>query len=210
MSLLEELYAEYPRLRAHSFRYLSSLLGRDWRGKPYRNRKMEFYPPGEAHNPFPGYPTIEQFDPSMSKYDVLGEIFSHYVPQVDSVFAAGKQRFMDLLTPAQKRELHGDYQHQVHEGLFETRVPTFEEWLARQGGDGAFRGYVAKQLPASFYTREQLQIFQELMAYLKGGPPPAFARGTERYLWLVQQGLPPSEGGLREFQRRYLSRLGVR
>ncbi len=167
MNPLQQLYQEYPRLRRYQrlFRFKDSSGRRGAQG-----RKLEFYLPTSGGNPFPGFATVERFDPCMSMHDVLGEIFSHFLPLVDPVFAQARREFMASLTQAQLQELRGDYEYQMaasRPSLWGGKKPEFPQWLGRQGGDGAFRGYVARQYPPEFYTAQQIQIFERLLAYLR-------------------------------------------
>lgn len=167
-TLLDSVYSEYPALKKYDFKLKDSMAGGvDWRGEPYSGRKLEFYPPGEEYNPYPGTPTIEQFSKDMGSKDVLGEIFSHYLPSVDPAFGASKQSFLQSITQSQKEEmLKPDYENDIKEGTIPAGT-TFEQWLSGVGGDAYFRGYIADQYPKDSYTPEQIKIFYDLMNRLK-------------------------------------------
>lgn len=166
-SPVNEIYSAYPGLKRYGVQIRESTAGKDWRGEPYAGRKMEFYPPDESYNPNPGKPTVELFSKDVSPDDVMGEIFSHYLPRVDKEFGAARDRFISSIDGRQKQMLLGDYEHQMRSGAFEDRKPTFDQWLSGSGGDAFFRGYVANQYPKEFYRSDQVAMFQPLMNKLK-------------------------------------------
>ena len=166
-NIVQQMYQQYPGLKAHDFQYQNSMSGGvDWMGNPHNGRMLEFYPPDEEWNPNKGKPTIEQFSPNMTTQDVLGEVFSHYLPSVDPKFASAKSNFINGLDTNQLNMLRGDYEHQAKTGLLGKNT-AFENWLQNQGGDAFFRGYIANQYPKQYYRPDQVQMFQQLMDQLK-------------------------------------------
>lgn len=167
-----ELNAQYPGLQQFGIQIKDSTGGgTDWRGQPYSGRKMEFYPPNESYNPNPGKPTIELFSKDMTSKDALGEVFSHYLPQVDPQFREARSKFIASIDPQQKKMLMGDYQDQLRSGLFpKDQRPSFDQWLNTNGGDAFFRGYVADQYPKNYYRPDQVAMFEPLMQRISASP----------------------------------------
>jgi hypothetical protein len=161
---LAEVYADYPGLAQYGFQFRDSPgLG--------RGRKLEFYPPGESHSPFEDKtrPGIERFDPAMGKTDFFGEML-HHVPRVDKRVGEMRDAFQDSITAEQEEQwLRGDYQSQLKKGIFGERVPTFDQWLKKQGGDAFFRGFLTGQYPSEAYTPGQKEMFMQLDAQLREG-----------------------------------------
>jgi len=188
---LEQVYADYPGLRKYGFQF------RDSPTPSTDGRKLEFYPPGESESPFPDKtkPGIERFDPSMGKGDILGDMM-HFLPGADKNIGALRQQFQQSISPEQQDKwLRGDYQAQVKSGVFRDNVPSYEQWLQKQGGDAFFRGYLSNQYPREAYTPEQAKIFDQLSGYLKdSGSAPQMGGGL---------GAPeaPSISGLARFGR---------
>lgn len=169
--LLSELLKKYPGMQSLGLQLVdSSAAGKDWRGQPTAGRQLEFYPPDELYNPKPGKPTIEVFNPQMKPDDLMGEVFSHYLPKTDPRFGEARQKFIAGIDPKQKDLLYGDYQQQRTSGMFGEKIPTFDEWLQNQGGDAYFRGYVANQYPKDSYRPDQVAMFNQLMSYLSQKP----------------------------------------
>lgn len=128
-------------------------------------RKMEYFAPDDPDNPKPGKPTVEVFDSSMTAKDVSGELLSHYLSKVDKTVASIRQNILDVITDDQKKELRGDYDAAVKNGLVD-KGDGFSDWLQKQGGDAFFRGFPTGQWPASVYTPEQKSLYRQLDKYL--------------------------------------------
>lgn len=172
--VLAEVYADYPGLAKYGFQFRDSSSGGD-------GRKLEFYPPGESHSPFPDKtkPGIERFDPSMGKQDLFGEML-HFLPTVDKTVGSLRKEFQGSISAEQQEHwLRGDYQSQVRGKLFGKNPPTFEQWLGKQGGDAFFRGYLTGQYPAEAYTPEQKELFARLDTHLRSGGPGSDARTAD-------------------------------
>lgn len=161
-SIADQAYEQYPRLRSYGFQFMDS------RGDPKAgSRKLETYPADETDNPMPGQPTIEQFDPTMTANDFMGETL-HILPKVDPYVGHIRQQFIDSMTPDQLSRLQGQYDHAVaNEG--ETRP--FDDWKDMSGHDAWFRGHITGQWPKDLYTDEQSQLFGTLQDYLKSTVP---------------------------------------
>jgi hypothetical protein len=136
---------------------------------------MEFYPADEAYNPNPGRPTVETFSGDVSDKDVLGEIFSHLLPNIDPDFRNARAEFVKGIDSKQKKILFGDYKAQVRSGLAKDK--SFDDWLQTNGGDAFFRGYIADQYPKEFYRPDQVQMFSQLMGKL--GEEPSTSSATD-------------------------------
>lgn len=164
----DQLFNMFPKLKRYNINIVDSTAkGTDYRGGELKGRKLEYYPPDEDYNPKKGFPTVEKLSKDVTNRDVLGEIFSHYLPKVDPVFKATREKFVSSLDEKQKAILYGDYQHQINARLFGDTPPSFDEWLATNGGDAFFRGYVTNQYPQEFYRDDQVKMFGDLVNYLK-------------------------------------------
>lgn len=169
-NIVQQMNSEYPSLSKYDVQY-SNNVGKtvDHMGMPSAGRKLEYYPPTESYNPNKGKPTIQQFAPEMTSKDAFGEIFSHYLPQVDPNFVSGRQAFVNSITPEQKANmLMPDYQQQAGRGLL-GKDPSFDKWIENQGGDAFFRGYPTGQYPSNAYTHEQKILLDALVNNLKNG-----------------------------------------
>jgi hypothetical protein len=166
---LSDLYAQYPGLKRFGVQVVdSSTRGTDWRGQPHAGRKMEFYPPEESYNPNPGKPTIELFSQEMGSKDLMGEVFSHLLPEIDPQFKDARAKFLGSIDDKQKEILRGDYESQLRSGVLGSgKTKSFDEWLSTNGGDAFFRGYVADQYPKEFYRPDQVGMFTPLLSRLQ-------------------------------------------
>jgi hypothetical protein len=112
---------------------------------------------------------IEVRDPNTRPIDVLGDIASHHLKDVDPVVHSTYQQLQNSLTPHQQGILQDQYQYaQKNEG----ETGSFDEWKERAGMPGFFRGYAFQQWPQEFndqaYTPEQKASLDSMMNYLRG------------------------------------------
>lgn len=146
----------------------------DSTGKGDPSRKLEFYRADERDNPHPGKPTIEVFDKAMSEKDLMGEVLSHHLPQVDPAVADFRNKIIRSMTPEQIAEIQGDFDNEKKAGLVD-QGDDLKAWLQKQGGDSFFRGYPTGQWPEAVYTPEQKSTYGQLNSYLEskyGRPQP--------------------------------------
>jgi len=169
-AVAQDLFRQYPKLASLGIRIKDSTgtPGRDWQGQPAAGRMLEFYAPNEKDNPNPGHPTVEILSSRTSPKDVLGDIFSHWMPKVDPVFARARTDFINGIDASQKQMLDGDYLNDRKEGW----VQNWNEWLRGIGGDAYFRGYIADQYPKDSYRPDQVRMFNMLLDRLKGSTTP--------------------------------------
>jgi hypothetical protein len=154
----EQAYQLYPALRNYGFQFIDSRGSADAGG-----RMSETYPADETDNPMPGKPTIQQFNPSMSPHDFLGETL-HVLPKVDMFIGKAREAFVQSMTPKQQEQLQQQYEHaQQNEG----EVRPFSQWRDVSGIDAWFRGNIAKQWPDEMYTQHQLDLFDKVKKYLQ-------------------------------------------
>lgn len=180
-NIVQQMVSDYPMLGQYNINYVDSIgkaTGVD--GAPATDRKLEYYQPtgvgrpgSSEGNPTKDRPTIELFDKTMTSKDAFGEMWSHYLPEVDPVFKKAREDFLKTITHDQYEDLYGDYQAQVKSGVFEPELgktpPTFDQWIQRWGGDAFFRGYIAGQYPPESYNQQQILMFNNLLNYLKQG-----------------------------------------
>lgn len=154
-SLVEQLYAAYPKLKSHPVNIRE--------GKTTDNRLMEFYQP-EGSSP----PTIEIFSPKTTPADWAGELVSHYLVNKDPYLSAMYKRFDATLTNEQQKRLQEQYQY-AQKNSGEKR--SYKIWSEITGKPAYFRGYLFNQWPREMapklYTSDQIQMFDAINGYLR-------------------------------------------
>lgn len=174
-SLAQALAARYPVLAGQlgGVKFLAS--------PPDKTRALEFYPPGEGTNPYPGHPTVQTFGRSEQRDlpGIAGDLVSHYLARgVDPGLTRLYHQFVGSLTPAQigtpadsadAITLHGQYKY-AQQNSGESRP--FGAWARVSGIPAYFRGYTFGQWPADMtsriYTVAQLQTLNNVLRYLAG------------------------------------------
>lgn len=169
-SLMDQARQQYPVLNNYDIGYKNNIGG----GPGY----MESYVPGEEgtpENPRPKeFPLtqfgVENYRADSTPSDVMADITSHHLINVDPTVKQAYRDFTGSLEPWQHDILQNQYQYaQKNEG--ETRP--YEAWRDASGLPGYFRGYAFQQWPADFnkraYTPAQTQKLDQMMKYLKGG-----------------------------------------
>lgn len=134
----------------------------DETGTPERPRPPEF-PPGQIG--------VEVYDPKTRPIDVMGDVASHHLIYSDPQMKQYYQQFQQSITPDQRGRLQAQYEWaQKNEG--ESRP--YAAWEEHSGMPGYFRGYPFQQwdMPNEIYTQEQLNMLDEMMAYLRAPRKP--------------------------------------
>jgi len=182
VNLYEQALEQYPVLQQYPVRYTERT---DIPGH------MESWPAGEEGGPEwprPEELPMDQFGVEVRgtdsrPEDVLGDISSHHLVNVDPVTKDTYTRFAGSMTPEQVGILNEQYQHAVNSG--EKR--SFEQWASVSGIPAWFRGYTFSQWPEEFtsraYTPDQTRLLDRLRHYYETGEMPAsdFERYTEGY-----------------------------
>jgi len=182
LNLYEQALKQYPVLQQYPVRYTERT---DIPGH------MESWPVGEEGGPEwprPEELPMDQFGVEVRgtdsrPEDVLGDISSHHLVNVDPVTKDTYTRFAGSMTPEQVGILNEQYQHAVNSG--EKR--SFEQWASVSGIPAWFRGYTFSQWPEEFtsraYTPDQTRLLDRLRHYYEAGEMPAsdFERYTEGY-----------------------------
>lgn len=129
-------------------------------------RKIETFPADERDNPRPGRPTIEQFDPNLTPQIIAAESL-HLLKDSDPTVKRLRSEFVASMTDQQRERLRGQYKH-AQKNFGESRP--FDKWAEVSGLDQWFGGFIGGVWSADVYTEEQLDLFQRLDGYLRGGP----------------------------------------
>jgi hypothetical protein len=165
----DNLMQQYPALANQDVSFKNSF----GRGPGY----LEFWPPGETGDPqlqrptdFPiNKPGVEVFDPKTRPIDVLGDVVSHHMVNIDPNIKSTYNTFVSSLTPDQHQRLQEQYSYaQKNQG--EQRP--FDMWKQSSGMPAYFRGYAFDQWPhpEEMYTPQQRGMFDSMMSYLRGQP----------------------------------------
>jgi hypothetical protein len=138
---------------------------------------LEFWSPGEEgapDSPRPkefalDKPGVEIYSADTRPIDVLGDVVSHHLVNVDPTISDYYQKFIASISPEQLSILRDQYQwSKSNEG--ETRA--YQEWLQAAGVPALFRGYAFQQWPEEFtsriYSESQRAMFDDMMGYLQG------------------------------------------
>lgn len=155
----------YPILNKHNLRFTRN------------NREnmgfLEFWPADETGTPERPRPKdipvgeigVELLSEKTRPIDVLGDVVSHHLVNVDPTLNAYYKKFEESLTDEQKNRLKSQYRWAIEK---EGETRPFEQWYQRSGLPGYFRGYAFEQWerPEEFYTKSQMKMFDEMMGYL--------------------------------------------
>lgn len=160
-SIADQAYEKYPKLKDYGFNFIAPTDGAKSDG-----RYLETYPADERDNPMPGKPTIQQFDPSMTGEDFMGETL-HILPKIDPYVGAIRQQFIDSMTLPQRQKLMDQYDY-AKKNFGEKRP--YDQWENMSGTDAWFRGHLTGQFPDDVYEPAQLQMFDNLRNYLQNKP----------------------------------------
>ena len=171
--IISEAKKQWPVLNNPNLEYLYT--PKSGANVPY----LETFPPGETGGP--DEPRPKQFP--MDKYgiqvyksdtqpvNVLGDAVVHMMRFTDPTVKSYYDQFEKSLTPKQEAILHRQYQWHV-DNNGEKRP--YGQWYSQSGLTQLFGGYVfggTKKWPQSFYTPDQLKMFDKLMQYLQNAKP---------------------------------------
>ena len=114
---------------------------------------------------------IELLNEKTRPIDILGDVVSHHLVNIDPTFKRYYHAFEQSLTEGQQQQLNSQYQHarlpSDMGGEGETRP--YQDWYKQTGLPAYFRGYAFQQWenPQDLYTPSQLKMFDEMMTHLK-------------------------------------------
>ena len=168
-TLMDRARSEYPILNNYDYRYKYSE-GR----APFM---LEHWEPGMS-NSIPGvdrppeFPNnkhgLEVFDPKTKPIDLLGDIVSHHMRNVDPTIKKNYQDFTNSLEPWQQDILHQQYDY-AKKSYGENN--DFDTWKDQAGLPAYFRGYPFQQWPKEatdeMYTQGQRDKLDSMMQYLR-------------------------------------------
>ena len=141
-------------------------------------RKIEFYPPREGRNPYPGMATVELFDPTFQGEDLENAVaadFLHFMGKENPVVRRLRGAFLSSMTPEQKgmdrraymRARAGDF------GTPETRP--YDQWMDTHRLD---QYLISRFLPRGSrdraeweqgFTPRQRQLLDQVEQYVRTG-----------------------------------------
>lgn len=171
-SLYDRAVQEYPILKQHDVGFAYSP------HKPGGVGMMESFPPGEMGDPENPRPKgfgqnqfgVEVYDPAATPRDVMADVVSHHLVNVDPVVQDYYAKFQQSLTPDQMARLQEQY---AHAQANENEQRPYAEWAQMTGVPAYFRGYAFGQWPPEFnqraYTKDQMKMFDGMTNYLKTG-----------------------------------------
>ena len=166
-----EWYATHPFQQAMRAYPAMRDMDLQFKQSPQTNdNMMEYWPQGEtgdAEYPRPkefdiGRPAVELYGNSASALDVLGDVTSHGLREIDPVIHKYYEDFKESLTKDQRKMLKEDLYPESGDQR------PYKEWLETSGLPSMFRGYAFKQWPDrdTAYTDRQKKKFDEMMQYL--------------------------------------------
>ena len=168
-SLLDQAREQYPVLNNYDIGYKNNIGG----GPGY----MESWSPTETGTPDfprpqefpPGQFGVENYRADSRPIDVLADVASHHLINVDPTVKQAYQNFQGSLEPWQEDILKDQYQYAQQN---ENEQRPYEDWKSASGVPGYFRGYTFQQWPDEFnknaYTPEQIKNLDGVMDYLRG------------------------------------------
>ena len=167
-TVMDQARTEYPLLNNYDLQYKQSY----GKGQGY----LEFWPPnetGDENQPRPkefdlSKPGVEVYDPRTRPIDILGDVVSHHLINEDPTIKQHYEQFQSSLQPWQQQRLQEQYQY-AQKNAGEQRP--YDEWAKMSGVPAYFRGYAFQQWPNAneMYTPQQVQRFDQMMGYLRGG-----------------------------------------
>ena len=114
---------------------------------------------------------IQVYKPDTQPVNVLGDAVVHMMRFTDPVVKSYYDNFEKSLTPAQKRSCSDSI---TTTSPTMARSAPYDQWYKDSGLTQLFGGYAFggnKKWPNSYYTPEQLQMFDQMMQYLKTEKP---------------------------------------
>ena len=160
---------QYPVLNNPNLHFLYT--PRSGPNVPY----LETFPPGEGGDPDEPRPSqfpmdkygIQVYKADTQPVNVLGDAVVHMMRYTDPTIKKYYSDFEQSLTPEQEAILHRQYQHHVQ---YNGEKRPYQEWYEKSGLTQLFGGYAfggTKKWPESYYTPEQLKMFDSMMQYLQ-------------------------------------------
>ena len=165
-NLLDQAKTQYPILNNYDIKYKEDF----GRGVGY----LESWPPGETGSTDLPRPQefgandfgLEVYDKNTRPIDVVGDVVSHHLVNVDPKIKDHYDKFTKSLEPWQQDILKEQYLNSQKQ-YGENR--SFEDWKNISGLPAYFRGYPFQQWvnPNNMYTKDQLLNLDNMMNYLK-------------------------------------------
>lgn len=173
--LKDEIAKEYPRLAPV---LKDAVVRRSERHDKAGPGHLEFFPPWEEYNPYPGKVAVEVYDKNLQgewlKSAVAGDMLHHFggtnekgKPN-DPRFYEMKQAFFNTITPEQLAIDERAYKRGKAYG--DNR--SFSEWMDASRLDAYIRGYLFPDKNDEWrkgdtYSGKQKQLLEEMRSYLK-------------------------------------------
>jgi hypothetical protein len=170
-SLFNNAQSEYPILKKYPVQYKYNPRENATGGLESWSPTEEGTPEAPRPKEFPmGQFGVEVYSDKTKPLDIIGDVTSHYLRNVDPKVKGYYDQFAKSLTPFQQNLLKEQYEwNQKNQG--EKRP--FDQWKETSGLPAMFRGYAFQQWPQEFnkkvYTSGQKGMFDEMMDYLKTG-----------------------------------------
>lgn len=168
-NLLDQAAEQFPILKDHDIAYKENFGG----GEGY----MEAWSPGMTEgNPGQMRPSefpmdkfgVEVYNKDSHPEDVMADITSHHLINVDPVVKDTYSKFTNSLEPFQHDILKDQYEW-AQKNQNEQRP--YDDWRDNTGLPGYLRGYTFNQWPKDFndkaYTPEQTKMLDTLKNYLQ-------------------------------------------
>lgn len=169
-NLMEQAQDQYPVLKRDDIQYKFSPNNNEptnmlesWQpgepGVPDRPRPKEFDPDKLG---------VEVFKPTTRPIDILGDVVSHHLANVDPTIKNIYEGFSKSLEPWQHERLQEQY---IHAKSSEGEKRSFDDWKKSSGIPAYFRGYPFQQWDNAkgMYTDDQIRQLDGMMDYLRGG-----------------------------------------
>ncbi len=158
--------SKYPRLSNIPFKVS------DQTNNPNSWTSLEFYPPDEPNNPFPGETTVGVFDKEMLNnpdklMDALTGELLHSLPLNDPNFKAMRDNFATTLTP---RQTSIDDQAYEIDRMLSEYPRSREQFMDTSRLDAYLRGYLNPDEQDNwrgYYSPQQERILDQLKMYLR-------------------------------------------
>lgn len=168
-NLMDQAKTQYPILNNYDIKYKENF----GRGQGY----LESWPPGETGSTELPRPSefgandfgLEVYDKTTRPIDILGDVVSHHLVNVDPVLKNTYKNFISSIEPWQENILKEQYSH-AKEKYGENRP--FDDWKEISGLPAYFRGYPFQQWDNSehLYTKDQIKNLDEMMKYVANKP----------------------------------------
>lgn len=114
---------------------------------------------------------IQVYKPDTQPVNILGDAVVHMMRYTDPVVKSYYDQFEKSLTPQQQAILQRQYAYHVANN---GEKRPYQQWFEQSGLTQLFGGYAfggTKKWPQSYYTPDQLKMFDQMMQYLKTAKP---------------------------------------